>query len=331
MRRASNSLLTPQTLFSEAGSNVRVTPRNCARSADLRNTSFHLNRGRLAGSIGAVPDMPLLPHRWFCPGSGEGRIGGSLLVTCIILITIVSVNPGGARAHMNPDEGTALESTSTFARGTTTQPILESDLIPVVRSHIASATEWRPEEIEIRSLRNLHGLERPEGAIAFRVSRDSAASNYRNTLLPVEVVIDDRFHRMIWISADIRIKATVVQAARRLRYGSAITEGDLRAECVEIKDARKAYIRDPHEAVGMILRRAVAEGEPLTRDMLSRPLLVRSGEMVRLRLRRAAVRLTMNARAEQSGRLGQFIRVRNIDFSRTLRAQVVGRGEVAIQ
>ncbi len=310
---------------------MRITPRDCARTAGLRNTSFHLNRDTLQSSMGAIPDMPLLPHRWFCPGSGEGRIGSSLLVASVALVSLLSICPDVARAHMHPGEGTDLRGTSTSARGATTRPILESDLIPIIRSHIVSTTEWRPEEIEIRSIRNLNRFERPAGEATFRVSRNAAPSNYRRILLPVEVGIDSRFHSMIWVSADIRIKATVLQAARRLRYGSTIGEGDVCAAYMEIKDARRAYLRDVRDAVGMVLRRAVTEGEPLTRDALSDPLLVRSGETVRLRLQRAAVRLTMTARAEQSGRLGQFIRVRNIDFSRTLRARVVGRGEVAIQ
>ncbi len=310
---------------------MRVTPRDCVRTAGLRNTSFHLNRDKLQSSMGAVPDMPLLPHRWFCPGSGEGRIGSSPLIASIMLVSILSVCPDGARAHMHPGGGIDLRSTSTSAHRATTRPILESDLIPVIRSHIESTTEWRSDEIEICSIRNLNGLERPAGEVTFRVSRNAAPSNYRRVLLPVEVGIDSRFYRMIWVSADIRIKATVLQAARRLRYGSTIGEGDVRTVCMEIKDARRAYIRDVRDAAGMVLRRAVSEGEPLTRDALSDPLLVRSGETVRLRLQRAAVRLTMTARAEQSGKLGQFIRVRNIDFSRTLRARVVGRGEVAIQ
>jgi flagella basal body P-ring formation protein FlgA len=244
---------------------------------------------------------------------------------------MLSVSPDDARAHMHPGEGTDLRSISTSAHGATARPVIESDVVPVIRSHIASTTEWRPEEIEIRSIRNLNGFERPAGEATFRVSRNTAPADYRRILLPIEVCVDHRFHRMIWVSADIRIKATVVQAARRLRYGSAIAEGDVRAARVEIRDARRAYLRDTRDAVGMVLRRAVMEGEPLTRDALSVPLLVRSGETVRLRLQRVAVCLTTSARAEQSGKLGQFIRVRNIDFARTLRAQVVGRGEVVIK
>ncbi|NWG13349.1 MAG: flagellar basal body P-ring formation protein FlgA [Acidobacteria bacterium] len=249
----------------------------------------------------------------------------------IILISMMVLGPNGARASMDEAEGIDRERTSSCMPGGPSRPILESRLVGAIRSHIAATTEWRPEEIEVRSIRNLTGLERLEREAAFRVSGNHAPSNYRNTLLPIEVCMDNRFHHMLWISADVRIRASVVQAARRLRYGTTITAGDVRTVCVEIKDARRSYLRDARDVLGRVLRRTVMEGEPLTHDALSEPLMVRSGETVRLRLQRATVRLTMSARAEQGGRLGQFIRVRNLDSSRTLRAQVVGRGEVAIE
>jgi len=49
-----------------------------------------------------------------------------------------------------------------------------------------------------------------------------------------------------------------------------------------------------------------------------------------LRLQRNGIVLLSRGRAEQDGKLGQIIRVRNLDFSNVLKAQVTGRSEVML-
>jgi len=71
--------------------------------------------------------------------------------------------------------------------------------------------------------------------------------------------------------------------------------------------------------------------EAITREVLTSPYLVRSGDTVRLRFEQSGVSLATLVRAEQSGKLGQVIRVRNLDFMRSVKAQVVGPGEVKAQ
>ncbi|MBP1623989.1 MAG: Chaperone for flagella basal body P-ring formation, partial [Acidobacteria bacterium] len=61
------------------------------------------------------------------------------------------------------------------------------------------------------------------------------------------------------------------------------------------------------------------------------PLLVRSGEIVRIRLERDGITLTSLAKAQQDGVLGQFIRVRSVDFPAFMKAKVTGRLEVKMQ
>jgi len=325
-----NSLLTLHPLLSSARVPLQATPRDCTCTGGLRNISLQHSRTVRSSFSCAVPDMPHLPHRWFCPGLGEGRIESSLLLVPIVLISLLvgaDVARGFQTEGPGPDAGGPPLTTTRDAG----RPVLESELIQPVRAHIAATSQWRPEEIEVLSVRSPGGLRIPEGTPAFRVAQKAAPANYRGALLPIEISVNGRFHRTAWITADVRIRAIVVRALRRLEYGSALTEGDLELAPMEIANTRNTYIRNIHEAVDRVLRHPVATGEPLTRTTLADPLAVRSGETVRVRLQRSGIHLTALARAEQNGRLGQVIRIRNLDFSRTLKAQVVGRGEVAVQ
>jgi flagella basal body P-ring formation protein FlgA len=94
---------------------------------------------------------------------------------------------------------------------------------------------------------------------------------------------------------------------------------------------RLSYARDPQEILGKVSRRGLLSGDLLDRDTFTEPLLVHNGETVRLRLEREGIMLTSLAKAAQDGRLGQFIRVRSLDFSTLLKVQVTGRAEVKMQ
>jgi flagella basal body P-ring formation protein FlgA len=207
----------------------------------------------------------------------------------------------------------------------------ENEIIPLLKAHLLETTSWKESEIEIRSIDNLEGVELPWGDLELAIPKESSLSGSRSALIPVEVTLTGKHYRTLWLSVNLRIRAYVLQAARKIPYGKTITPEDVRQAVLEISDARVACLRVPGDAVGLVARRTLSPGDPLTRESLTNPFLIRSGETVRLRLERKGIHIAALARAEQDGKLGQVIRIRNLDFSRPLKAQVVGRGEVEIE
>jgi flagella basal body P-ring formation protein FlgA len=211
------------------------------------------------------------------------------------------------------------------------RPVEKSEIVPLLKAHVVDVTSWKDPEIEIRSIGNLGEVELPPGDVALSIPRESSLSGSRSSLIPVEITLEGRHYRTVWISIDLRIRASVLQAARKIPYGKTITPEDVRQAVLEIPDARVACLRALEDAVGLVARRTFTPGDPLTRESLTNPLLIRSGETVRLRLERNGIHIAATVRAEQNGKLGQVIRIRNLDFSRPLKARVVGRGEVKIE
>jgi flagella basal body P-ring formation protein FlgA len=227
--------------------------------------------------------------------------------------------------------GVAVAGAPSVRISRSSRSLTQGEVAQVLKSQIASVTAWEPDEIEVRSIRNLKDILVPEGNTALRFILKSPPSSFRNLLLPLEISVDGRSARTVYITADVRINATVMQAARMLPFGTALTGDDIRQARIEITDPRAAYVRKAEAATGKVLRRSIKIGELITEDSLSDPLVVRSGDTVRLRLEQQNIRLVILARAEQDGRMGQSIRVRNLEFARVMKALVVGPGEVLIQ
>jgi flagellar basal body P-ring formation protein FlgA len=210
------------------------------------------------------------------------------------------------------------------------RPLEPGEIEPVLRAHLSETTQWEQAEIAVHSLSNLTGIEVPPGEVLLRVSSRVSVAGRNRMLVPIEIVQSGTVLRCFWITAEVRIRAELLTAARKIPLGRIITEGDVMRSKMDIPDLGADYARQTEDIIGKVTRRNFSPGDPLTREAFANPLLVKNGDTVHLRLERNGIVLTSLVRAEQDGRLGQVIRVRNLDFSSSLKAQVVGRAEVKI-
>ena len=211
------------------------------------------------------------------------------------------------------------------------RPVTAEEIRPVVKAHVLQATSWLDNEIEIRSIGHLDGLEVPAGDVSFRIPSKVVFSHSHIQLLPLEVFLEGKSIQTAWITAEIGIKARVLQAARKIPFGKTLSSDDVAEVLTDIVDLRGSYVRKYEDVAGQVLRRTLSPGDPLTREALADPVLVHSGDTVRLHMRRGDINLAILARAEQNGRLGQTIRVRSLEYQHPLKAQVVAAGEVELQ
>jgi flagella basal body P-ring formation protein FlgA len=205
------------------------------------------------------------------------------------------------------------------------------EIVPLLKARLLETTPWKDSEIEIRSIGNLKGIELPPGDVVLRLSSSAAIAGHRGFLAPIEIVHADKILRCFWITAEIGIHAKVLVASHKILPGKIVAEDDVVEKPTDITDLRAAYVRNAADIVGKMSRRKFSPGDILPREAFTSPFLVKHGETVQIRLERNGIVLTTVARAEQDGRLGQIIRVRNLDFSTVLKAQVTGRSQVTLQ
>jgi flagella basal body P-ring formation protein FlgA len=206
-----------------------------------------------------------------------------------------------------------------------------AEITPLLKSYLLESTPWKESEFEIRSIGDLKGIEVPASGAELRLSSKATTVGRKRILAQIEVLQAGKYLRSFWIAAEVYARADIVTAARQIPPGNTITGEDVLQKSTEIADLHASYVRKLEDVLEKVSRHSFSPGDPLTRESLSDPYLVKSGEMVRLRLERDGIVLTSLAKAEQDGRLGQIIRVRNVDFLKVLRAQVTGRAEVKMQ
>ncbi len=313
MRQATNSPLTHHRFFFSVRTFVQAIPRALDWTDGTPHTPFHFHQEGSSALSRALLGMPYPLRSKSHSRLGEGsvrRLSATIVASLLFMFFFLTPHVSMSARGIGPETGA---------------------LAGAVRIHVASSTAWKETQVEVRSVGLVNEIQIPAGTTEFRVTPGTAVNTLRNLILPMEALTDGKPQMTFWVYADIRVHSPVVQAARRVTYGSTITADDVRVAETELSDLRVEYLRSSDEAIGKTLRRSLSPGDPLTRDSLVSPLLVHSGEIVRLLLQSGKISLAASVRAEQNGRLGQTIRVRNLDFSRSIKALVTGRGEVRVE
>lgn len=201
----------------------------------------------------------------------------------------------------------------------------------LLKEHLARTTQWRASEIEVRSIGNLSGIEFPPGELELRLSSDATVTGRNRVLASLEAVREGKILRSFWITAELAVRAPIVTASRAIARDKVVGPDDISTSVRLVPDLRVSYARSEEDLVGQSARRGFSAGEPLMLQAFTRPPLIRSGDRVKLLLERDGVVLSSIAQAEQDGVLGQIIQVRNLTFSKKMKAQVTGPAEVRIE
>ena len=121
----------------------------------------------------------------------------------------------------------------------------------------------------------------------------------------------------------------VVMLTTHLARGTQLTADVLTVRQVAAQQASGGVLERPEQAIGAELVRDLAPGRPLRRHDVRAAVLVKRGALVQITIGNAQ-RFAISARlvAQQDGRLGQQIKLKNPDTGRLVMGRVTGSNEV---
>ena len=171
------------------------------------------------------------------------------------------------------------------------------------------------------------GYQLPECTTALEVSVVRHLQPGRNG---VEVSCAAPFWRQSF-AVELKVFANVVTADADIRRDTIINAGQLRISRLDTSDLHKGYFSKIDAVSGMLSKRTLRQGTPVTPDMVDLPDLVQRGQLLKIRLVRPGIQVEMKGEALARGHLGEQIRVRNTQSGATLFAEVIGDGLVQVQ
>ena len=104
----------------------------------------------------------------------------------------------------------------------------------------------------------------------------------------------------------------------------------MRLAAADANDTAGAVLHSIDDVVGKETKRAISPGMPIPSELIRPQILVRRGELLRVLVRSAGIRIRAEALAKEDGGLGDLITVESIPGRKIYAARVSGEQEAEV-
>ncbi len=210
------------------------------------------------------------------------------------------------------------------------QLIDQQEIRQILDDYLAEQSELLPHvDLRFKSLSLPKPYRVPEGRIVHQVipAKPGVIGSRRVTLM---TRVDGRIVSNQSIRVEIEALADVAIATGSLRRGTVLRPEDVELRYQDISRLKTA-IFSLDNLVGKRLKRSVRLGDPLKKDQVEFPPVIKRGEQVIIQARRRGFLLTATGLAKQDGSTGDAIRVTNATSHKEIVCQVVAPGLVRVE
>ena len=199
----------------------------------------------------------------------------------------------------------------------------------VLRQHVLQSGPWKPENVEVRIV-SFQAVSLPPGQVNFRIVRpvQGITPGVQSFLLAVDIA--GRETTRLWLRAEIKTFDDVVVTSFPLSIRELVKAQDVRLERRDTSSLSVRPFVQIDDVVGQQALRAIEVNEILTQKSVDRPKLVRRGSSITLVYETGSLRVEAPGTAEENGKVGDMIQVKNPTSGKALRGLVLDGRTVKI-
>jgi flagella basal body P-ring formation protein FlgA len=210
------------------------------------------------------------------------------------------------------------------------QQIGKQEIKQVLNDYLTEASERLPRiELRFKSMTLPKPFKVPDGSIEFQVipAKPGIIGSRRVTLL---TRVDGKVISNQSIRVEIEALAEILVATDSLRRGDVLEPEEFSLQQRDISKLKQPFF-DGHDIYGKRLKRSLRLGQPLLRNQVDFPPLIKRGDRVEIRARRGGLMLSAAGEARQNGALDETIRVMNVGSRKEILCRVAAPGLVTVE
>ena len=138
-------------------------------------------------------------------------------------------------------------------------------------------------------------------------------------------------HKKIWVSTYLEVLGPVVVVKRPLARNQIISAEDIGLEERDLAKVPPGAMTNLNLAVGKRAKRTVGVGTVLRTAMVDKPMVVKRGDVVKMMIDTARLRITTLGQVEERGGIGDTVRVINLDSRKRVYGEVLDSRTVRIR
>ena len=130
------------------------------------------------------------------------------------------------------------------------------------------------------------------------------------------------WERTLFVRGEISIKSQVLVVRRAVRKGEPLGSEITVLVEEDITRLHRSFLLHADRLRGMVAKRTLQPGRIISPEDLTAPLLIHRGQVVMIRVQTPNIFITAPGRAKQNGKLGEIIRVENLQSKKIIYARV---------
>lgn len=134
----------------------------------------------------------------------------------------------------------------------------------------------------------------------------------------------------LYLGYQIKLRGDVLVAKRPLGSRETLQAWDVALKETEFTAAPGKFLHSPQQAIGLVTKRPIQAEQPITLDMLSKPLAVRSGQKVRITVQTPSYTVSQECTAQANATAGELVRCK-ANNGRMLQGVAADDGTLYIQ
>lgn len=142
----------------------------------------------------------------------------------------------------------------------------------------------------------------------FDVSRPAGAKPWGRTNVTVRCLEEPGWR--VFVPVHIRVKTDYLLSARPIPRGQVVTEADLAIQSGDLSELPANILTETTLVIGQAAASSIPAGRPLRADMFRSPVVIQSGQTVKVMSRGPGFAVANEGRALGQGVVGQVVQVR---------------------
>ena len=209
--------------------------------------------------------------------------------------------------------------------------ISREEIKRAVSDYIHANIPWDKDRVKIRKIHVSSDVTLPKGNVSYRIEPLRNSDFKGKVPFPIHFKVNGLFQKRILAMAQISVMTEVVVAKKSLRRYGRIDEDDIELKEKDLSRIRSNVITDPEEVLGKRAKRSIAAGTILRPGHIEYPPMVKRGDVVLVVATSAGLRITARGVVnEREGRLGERIKVENLDSKKNIYARVLDSKTVEV-
>jgi flagella basal body P-ring formation protein FlgA len=145
------------------------------------------------------------------------------------------------------------------------------------------------------------------------------------------VLYDGSKQFRVWAHVKISVTARRLIALQDLKQGVPIKLSQVAIQSIEEFPQKRATPLSLEHLDGALPRRFIPANSPVWSDAIDPPLDITKGDRVTVTVNSGLARISIDAEAETSGRLGDLVALRNLESGKLFRGRVDAPGQAALE